>query len=80
MRKMCKGEKQGRKRATVSSSVAVPDTGCQKRDKERCTWKNYWNFTLEDCQTGRHIKRYIFFCFYLCNRVVTQLENALSKR
>lgn len=33
MRKMCKGEKQGRKRATVSSLVAVPDTGVRNGTK-----------------------------------------------
>ena len=41
MSKMCKGDKQGQKRAMVSRLVAVPDTGCQKRDKGRCTWENY---------------------------------------
>lgn len=81
MRKMCKGENQDKNRTMVSSPGAAANTGCWKWDKGGCTWENDWNFILLEIArgTGRYIKRYIFLLLF-GNKVVTQLENALSKR
>lgn len=73
-------------KAKTEPLLAVQSGGCPKHrmsevEQGRWAWEKHWNLILQQIARGteRYIKRYLFLLLF-CNKVVTQLENALSRR